>query len=380
MMDRARFARLGEWLRRAAVLAPALALIAPGLAAGEARIGVKGDTLRGRIADLTPEGVSFEPIHGEGSLQVRWVDVESLESDGAFAVLHGDDGEAHGRVLGFTSGKWLLIGDTPENAERVDVATLFHAEGDDAFGSSLLDRLRNRYRYWTASLDAGAAYTDSTTDKVLGFTGFQIDRKKAPTRFLLEAAARYASEDEQDESRTITESMALGFARGELDVTERFFSYASMRATYDGEQHLSLRLEPRGGAGVHIVKSKTRNLSADVGTVWIYEDYFGDAPIDGAFPLERSRGTDNYWTIAFGAQAGVELPYGASWRARVEYLPAVDDWARKYLARAETSIDFPLLEWLAFKVAVADLYDSTPAEDDQRNSFNTTAALSFRFR
>jgi len=372
MIDHARFGRL----RRVAMIVPVLIQILPALAAGEARIGVKGDTLRGRVADLTREGVTFEPIHGEGSIAVPWADVESLETEEALAVMHGDDGEAHGRVLGVTGGQWLLIGDTPETAERVDVGTLFHAFGDDALDGSFLDRLRSRYRYWTASLDAGAAYTDSTTDKVAGFTGFLIERKQAPTHLLLEGAARYANEKEQGEDRSVTESSVYGLARGEYDVTERFFTYASTRGTYDGEQHLSLRLEPRGGAGVHIVKSKTRNFSTDVGVAWIYEDYFGD---EGVFPLERSRGNDNHWAIAFGAQADAKLPYGALWRARVEYLPAVDDWVRDYLARAETSIDFPMLEWLALKVALADEYDNTPARGDQRNKVTMTAALSLHF-
>jgi hypothetical protein len=360
------------------MLAPVLILLAPGLAAGEARIGLKDGTLRGRVADLTADGITFERIHGKGSIVVPWADVESLETEATYAVMYGDEGEVRGRILGFTGGQ-LLIGETPETAERVDVATLFHAYGDDTDDASFLDQLRSRYRYWTASLDAGGAFTDSTTDKLLGFTGFLIERKKAPTHFLLEGAARYASENEQHEEGSVTENTLFGFTRGELDWTERYFIYASTRATHDAEQHLSLRLEPRAGAGVHIVKSKTRNFSTDVGAAWVYEDYFGDEPIDGAFPLERRRGSDNHWAIAFGAQADAELPYGALWRARAEYLPAIDDWERDYLARAETSIAFPLLEWLAFKMALADEYDSTPAGGAQRNKFTTTAALSLRF-
>ena len=48
--------------------------------------------------------------------------------------------------------------------------------------------------------------------------------------------------------------------------------------------------------------------------------------------------------IAFGAQGDAVLPYGALWRGRAEYLPSVDDWQSDYLARAETSLDFPLAQ------------------------------------
>ena len=73
------------------------------------------------------------------------------------------------------------------------------------------------------------------------------------------------------------------------------------------------------------------------------------------------------------------LAYGTLWRARAEYLPAVDDWQNDYLARAETSLDVPMLEWLAFRITFADEYDNTPAPGAQRNKFSTTAGIAIRF-
>jgi len=360
-----------------ALAAAVLAAVLPGVAAGEDRIEVKGDALRGRVADLTPAGVEFEPIHGEGSIVVPWEDVENLVTEEALAVMHGDDGEAYGRILGVRDGK-LLIGESPETAQSVATGALFHAYPDD-FGTTVMDRLRSRFRYWKAALDAGAVYTDSTTDRASGFAGLRLQRDKAPTRFLLEGDGRYANEKEKGEDRSVTENRIYGFTRGELDVIERVYSYLSMRATHDQVQNLSLRAEPRGGVGFHIIKSPDLNFSTDIGAVWVYEDYYGDEFIDGAFPFERTRGSENHWAIAFGAQADAKLPYGALWRARAEYLPAVDAWADDYLARLETTLDFPLLDWLAFTVTLRDEYDNTPGEGTQRNSLTTTAGLSFRF-
>ncbi len=125
------------------------------------------------------------------------------------------------------------------------------------------------------------------------------------------------------------------------------------------------------------MKSKKQNFSADVGVAWISETFFGDEFV--TFGNDRPRGRDDFWSIAFGTQADSELPYGALWRARAEYLPAVDDWAYDYLARAETSVDFPMLDWLAFRIALGDEYDNTPAPGAQRNKFTTTAGFSIRF-
>ena len=355
-----------------------LALLVPVAAAGDAELQSKGDTIHGHVADLTADGLLFEPAQGKGQVAVKWEDVQSLTTDGPYTVLHGDEGEVRGRILGVEGGKVVLVGDAPETATRIDVGTLFHAYDESKATGSFAERMRSRMRFWRMSFDAGAAYTDSTTDTTLGFAGFLIERRKSPTRLLLEGAARYADQNTQDEDRTITENVLYLFGRGELDLTDHWYTYASTRLTHDNQLHLSLRAEPRGGAGYYFVKSKTANFSTDVGVAWIYENYFGDEfdPDTGADPR---RGSNDFWSVAFGAQADAVLAYGTLWRARAEYLPAVDDWQDDYLARAETSLDVPLLEWLAFKIAFADEYDNTPAPGAKHNKFVTTAGISLHF-
>ncbi len=359
------------------MLAIAVVLGAPLRAAAEDTVTVKGDTLRGRVADVTSDGVEFEPIHGAGAIAIPWTDLEGIETEESLTVMYGDDGESAGRIVGVRDGR-LLLASGDGSSEAIATGELFHAYPAD-FGDSVMDRLRSQFRYWNAAFDAGAAYTDSTIDRASGFAALRITRAHGPTRFLIEGDARYTNEKEKGERRSVTENRIFGFTRGEYDVTERLYSYASVRATHDTVQNLSLRFEPRGGGGVHVVKSQDFNFSTDVGLAWIYEDYYGDEFIVGNSGPERGRGSENHWAVAFGAQADAKLPYGTLWRARAEYLPAVDDWEKNYLARFETALDFPLLEWLAFTVALRDEYDNTPAEGTERNTLTTTAALSFRF-
>ena len=367
--------------RASRVAAAALALLVPMIAAGEAVLSSKGDTIHGHVKDLTSDGVVFEPAQGKGSVAVKWEDVQSLTTDGPYTVLHGDEGAISGKIVGFEAGH-LLVGDSPASAERIDVRTLFHAYDESKATGSWVEQMRSRMRFWRASFDAAAAYTDSTTDTTLGSVGFLIERKKAPTRLLVEAAARYADQNAKDEDKDVTENVAFLLGRGELDLTDHWYTYASTRFTHDNELHLALRAEPRGGVGYYWVKSKTANFSTDVGVAWIYEDFFGhETVVDtaGVVTSRTSRGSNDFWAVAFGAQADKELAYGILWRARAEYLPAVDDWQDDYLARAETSFDVPLLEWLAFKIAFADEYDNSPASGDERNKFVATTGISIHF-
>src|SRR6266850_2872370 len=162
-----------DWILRGA--AATLALGVPVLASAQSTLGAKGDTIHGRVADLTADGVVFEPASGKGSIAVAWPDVQSLQTEGNYSVLHGDEGEAHGRILGIQDGQ-LLVGDSPANAQLIDVGTLFHAYDESKVTGSWVDRMRSRLRFWRATVDAGAAYTDSTTDTALGSASLLIER------------------------------------------------------------------------------------------------------------------------------------------------------------------------------------------------------------
>ena len=359
--------------------AAALVLFAPLLAAGQATLGAKGDTIHGRVADLTADGVVFEPASGKGQITVKWDDVQSLETEGSYTVLHGDEGEARGRILGFEGGKVLLVGDAPATAQRVEIGTLFHAYDESKATGSWVERMRSRLRFWMATLDASAAYTNSTTDTVVGAAGFLIDRKKAPTHLLFEGGARYADEDEQHEDahdhreravrvrarRARPDRSLVHLRLVALHPRQRAAPLAARRAARRRRLPLHQEQDARTSPPTSASRGSTRTTSATSST----------HDRDRA----TTRGSDDFWAIAFGAQGDAVLAYGAILRGRAEYLPAVDDWQDDYLARAETSLDVPMLDWLAFRLAFADEYDNTPAPGAQRNKFTTTAGLAIRF-
>ena len=194
---------------RAGVVAVALALAGVVTLSGPARadtLQVNGETHLGRIVDLTPDGVEFDPNYGKGTLLVPFPEIEALESDGSVMVIHGDHEESEGRLLGVEDGM-LLVGDDATTAERVAVATLFHAYLEREYDGSTLDQLHSRFRYWKASLDAGAAIVQSTTDTVAVSTEFRIERNKAPTHLRAEFGFRYATEDKEGEKRSTNDNI-----------------------------------------------------------------------------------------------------------------------------------------------------------------------------
>lgn len=352
-----------------------LVLLLCGAAAAEDTITVKGDTLRGKVAAVDGSGVHFEPVYGDGAITVPWADVEAIETDHELTVLYGDKGEVRGRLLGLGPEGGLLVGADAASATAIPTGDVFGSL--DGEGSEL----RSRFRHWRASFDAGGSFTDATTDRASGSIGLRLDYDREPFHWLLEAVGRYSSEKSDDAGSSVTENTQYLFTRGEYDLTDRLFNFASLRLTRDTIQRLSLRTEPKAGLGYRIFDREKLKLAVDIGGAYVHEDFFGhNSGPNATPPAGPSSGTTNsYWAVAFGANSEVQLPYGAVWRARAEYVPAVDEWADDYLLRGYTELDFPLLGWLAFVVSLEDEYDSTPAPGTQYNRFTTTGSLRARF-
>jgi hypothetical protein len=62
-----------------------------------------------------------------------------------------------------------------------------------------------------------------------------------------------------------------------------------------------------------------------------------------------------------------------------EYLPEIFDFKDIYLIRSFADWTMPILGWLDFKMALLNIYNNSPPDDTERNTFTMTAGLSFRF-
>ncbi len=326
---------------------------------------VKGDTIKGTVKKVTPETIEFETVYGKGVITVDAKDIEGLTTDGEHHVFHGDD-ETVGRLVGVEAGGVLLVGDSREDASRVEMASIHSTMADADVEKSVVGRLKRRFRYWEGNLDFGFAATQSTVDTLDVGGGFRAERRKAPTRLLISGDWRYGTQRKPGEDNTALSDQILGLVRGEYDFTERWFTYGQGDAEYDGIQRLSIRAVPQGGLGYRIYKTKDSFVAVTGGGGYVYERFFGGD-------------TNDYFTLVFGGEAEIALPYDSVFRAYAQYLPSVENWTGDYLIRSGASLTVPVLDWVAFKASVTDDYDSTPAADTQHNTFTTLVGLSLLF-
>ncbi len=357
-----RILRAHGWMGVISLMFFALCLATNALAA---EIVVKGQELEGSVVGFTAEGVAFETVYGKGAIVIPWADAERLKSEKEFVILYGEEELAIGRAWGLKDGK-LLVGESPEKATQIPVDQIYRSLTRDKYETSRLEALRVNYRYWGANFDLAFAYTDATTETNAFAVGMEFERKKQPTELFLGAYYRYATTQTQGEERIKNEDRLFGRGRLDYTISDRLFTFGAVSAERDEIQQIRFRTDPNVGLGYRFVKRENLIISGRTGPGYVYQKYF-----DGQ--------TNDYFTILFGGDLDAKLPYGSKLRIRVEYLPAVDDWTDNYLVRGGLDFTVPIIGWLDFKFTVLDLYNSQPPPGTMKNSFTTTAGLSFRF-
>ena len=330
-----------------------------------AEVFTKDKGLEGSVVGVTKNGVEFDTIYGKGAITIPWLDVQHIHSDKEFVILLREGDKAVGRIWGIEDGQ-LLVGETFETVTRIPLKQIYRSVTRDRYQKSRLARLRARYRFWTANFDLTFGYTDATTDTTNLSTALELRRRKKPYDYFFGGYFWFRTSKESGESRSTDENRLLGRTRLDRDLSERTFAFGQVTAEYDEIQNLSLRSDPVVGLGYRFINRENLMISGRSGPGYVYQRFFGGEK-------------DNYFTILFGADLEAKMSHGSQLRLGAEYLPEIIDWKDSYLIRSYANWTTPILGWLDFKIALFNLYYSDPPEDTERNTFNMTAGLSFRF-
>jgi putative salt-induced outer membrane protein YdiY len=344
------------------------------LAASSARadeVKVGGDVLHGTLDKITDSTIEFTTDYGDGSISIPIEKVESVSSEKEFYFVHGEDGKTTGKLLAIRDGSFL-VGQSETTATAIAAETVHEVYAAEAVTRGT-GWLRRATALWHGSFDLGYSLTESTLDTSGFFAGFSADRKKKPSRITFGASYRYSTNESEvddgvggtDTEKDTSENEARARLRGEYDLAfiPRLYWFGSQDAEYDEIESLSYRLVPNTGLGYRLWESDTGLFQLEMGGAYVYENFFGSDD-------------EGYFAVSFGKLLEWHMPwFGSDFVCRTDYLPAVDDWAGDYLIRSEASLLVPMISWLKFKIGVSDTYDSSPAEDADKNTLATTAGL-----
>ncbi len=331
-------------------------------AANGDEIRFKNTTLRGTVSGVNAKGVTFQTGYGE--IVVPFGDIETLTTDKPRYVVHGDVGGTQGRILGVEDGA-LIVGESLDTASRIPGATIRNVDNLENL-KDLGKRLRNKFRYWSASLDAGLTYSDKTTDEVDFNLAVKVERLKKPYRFVARVGYIFSQDNPAGEKSSKSDNELRGFVKAERDLTEKLFLLTSHDLEYDEIDRISLRWISVLGPGIRIVDTDKRKLQLEIGPGYHYERNFGG-------------GSNDYATAYFGFEGKTTFSFGSTLETRMVYTPSVNDWTGDYVILSEISLRVPIEKYISLRISIADTYDNTPDPDAQRNELKTIVSLSFVF-
>jgi putative salt-induced outer membrane protein YdiY len=345
-----------------------LSLLLPTVAAAD-RVTVKGTVLEGTVKSVSGKSVVMSTVYGKGDLTIPTEDVSAIETDAPFHVYKADDGTAVGRVVDISPAA-VTVAALDGGKSEVPFDQVQAAPRDYGSEASVLERHRLERPWWSGNFDASLSTTEGTTDTTSLHVGLGVKRERGPSRLLFGASyIRGTTKEEfpdpgESGSEEVTANEVRGWLRQEYDLTKRVFGFGSFEAEHDGVEELSYRLIPKVGAGYKLIDDDTTYFAVDAGPSYVYEKFYDDS-------------INNYFAIAFGAESRVKLPWnGASWFARVDYLPSITDWRNDYRLRGETGVLVPLFDPVHFKATLVDEYNSQPSENTASNTLKSLLGLS----
>jgi putative salt-induced outer membrane protein YdiY len=326
---------------------------------------VKGTTLSGRVVSLKAGALDFRTQYGKGTIEILFTDLDAIETEDQYLIRFEDDKKARGRILGIEDGH-LLVGEDPTSATRVPIDSIRAGISLVEYESSLISRLRYKYRHWKASFDFGMEFEEGAVNKRKFALGLNMNRRKAPTRLALDLRYRFETEQKEDKPKITTKDEFDGTLKGEYDLMGRFFLFALPGAEYDRPRGISFRAYPSAGVGYRLVESEKALLQVQGGAGYVTEEF-----ID--FP-------DNEYAAAhIGLEGRYQFKRGIELVGTVLYLPGFNNPSEDWLFRTVIDLVVPVFDPLALKLRISNVNDNNPSPNVGNNKFTTTISLSVRF-
>ncbi len=330
------------------------------------KLTVHGDTLRGRVVNLSATSVEFRTAYGDGNIHVSYEDVEALETEGYYKIFFGEGEEATGRLLGVRDSRVIVSEDTDSTVD-VPVESIRGVTLRERYEESLLTRLRTRHPYWNVELDLSVEFEDGAVEKVKPRSRLRLERRLDPTRFSLEVEYALDVQKKRDGPRVTTkdELVSLAFYQHDLPI-DRLFAHGQMGYEFDTPRNINGRVFPGAALGYRILERGKDFVSVGGGFGWVWEAFDGSPNRDYAAAL-------------IGLEGNWLLPRGMRFRSHAMYMPSLDDFGSHWLYRWGLELTMPIWDPIAMRFRVTGINDDNPTTDVGNNKVTTILGLALSF-
>ena len=329
-------------------------------------IVVKGTTLQGHVLDFSDKSITFETIYGTGKIEIAYTDIEQFKTQNSFRFIQRDGESIRGRVAQLSTrdlvvaknnGEVLLI--KPTDLERV----IPEVES----GSTFTDKMHNLFPFTSVKFDLGWNLERGATDTVEISAGLNMERRKTPTRMVLDIRAAYEYDEATETAPSkVSKDEYRASLIYEYDLTGPRYVFAFPIAERDATRNIVVRAYPSVGMGYRLAETGKLRFQVQAGLAYVYEDFI-DYP------------DNEYAALHVGFEGGYDFTQSYSVTWKTYYYPGLEDAKKNWLFRTEMIFDAKITKAFSVNLRLTDTLDNTPAPDVGDNKFTTTLSVLFGF-
>lgn len=372
-----------ENIRRKAVLlliAVAVLLGSPGLFADQLTLK-NGDRLTGSIMKSDAKTLVIKTASA-GDVTVEWSAVDSIASDEALHVGLKGGQMVVGRIS--TSGSEIQIATQTAGVVTVskDSIEFIRSDSQQAAYDAQMERLQHPRLsdYWSGLLDTGLSLTRGNSATLTYTLSAKAIRQTDRDKITVYTTAIYGKNDNTSPAQTVAHQIQGG-VRGDINLNERWFAFASTDFNSNELQHLDLQNVLAGGAGFHWIK--TKNTTFDVfGGAGYNQEYFSSYFLPNPTPPPPTTAfaavTQRNATLVLGEELDTNVSSRTTFSENFTLYPGMGG-AGEYRFTFNTTAATKLKNWLGWQVTFADNYLSNPPFGIKGNDLLLSTGLRLTF-
>ncbi len=220
-------------------------------------------------------------------------------------------------------------------------------------------------KQWVGSAFLGLTLTRGNSETFLG--NLTLDGRRQAPRWELGAglSAGYGESTVEGETDKTAEYVR-GFGQYDRLFHRRGFVGLRTDAEYDAIAGVDYRVRLSPLVGWYLIQRTNTQLRVELGPSWVFENLSG-------------RPSDQY--TAFRAGQRFEHRFNDNTRLwqSMEYIPELENWARRYLLIAEVGADAAITRRVSLSVVFQDNYNNDPPPGRRSNDLRLLAGLRYKF-
>lgn len=372
-----------ENIRKKAVLLLVFAVVvlwSPGLFADQLALK-NGDRLTGTIIKSDAKTLIIK-TSSAGDVTVDWSAVDSITSTEPLHVgLKGGQ-----MVVGpvSTSGSEIQIATQTAGVVTVskDSIEFIRSDSEQAAYDAMMERLQHPRLsdYWSGLLDTGLSLTRGNSATLTYTLSVKAVRQTDRDKITVYTTAIYGKNDNTSPGQTVAHQIQGG-VRGDINLNERWFAFASTDFNSNELQHLDLQNVLAGGAGFHWIK--TKDTTFDVfGGAGYNQEYFSSYSLPNPTPPPPTTAfaavTQRNATLVLGEELDTNVSSRTTFSENFTLYPGIGG-AGGYRFTFNTTAATKLKNWLGWQVTFADNYLSNPPFGIKGNDLLLSTGLRLTF-